>query len=142
VTVVTFVTVSRRVRPPTVLKNMQMSVIEALLKPAGGWHALCFFPDQSRKAMEQSEEKPQMTANWILRFAVTLLRYPAPTFCERWGCWTPENKRRGAVGKWIWHQAARKTAGGSYWHAWRGVGAFIGEKTAGGPSAAWRTARP
>jgi len=121
---------------------MQMSVIAALLKPAGGWHALCFFPDQSRKAMEQSEEKPQMTANWILRFAVTLLRYPAPTFCERWGCWTPENKRRGAVGKWIWHQAARKTAGGSYWHAWRGVGAFIGEKTAGGPSAAWRTARP
>jgi hypothetical protein len=53
-----------------------------------------------------------MRVTWILRFAVAVLKYPAPDFCARWGSWTPENKRRGIHGRWIWRQDVSGFAAG------------------------------
>ena len=61
---------------------------------------------------ESQKEMLPMKAAWILRFAVAFLKYPAPDFCARWGFWTPENKRTGVHGKWIWKQDMSEVGAG------------------------------
>src|SRR5437870_1462905 len=43
-----------------------------------------------------------MKIGLIFRLLVTILRYPAPTFCEHWGYWVQPDRLRKAEARWLW----------------------------------------
>src|SRR5262249_46723637 len=48
-----------------------------------------------------------MKINLVFRLFITVLRYPAPTFCEHWGHWSEADKLKKTEAKWL---LARKPA--------------------------------
>lgn len=47
-----------------------------------------------------------MKINLIFRLFITVLRYPAPTFCEHWGHWTQPDRFRKTEARWLWREDA------------------------------------
>jgi hypothetical protein len=49
-----------------------------------------------------------MKIGLIFRLLITILRYPAPTFCEHWGYWVQPDHLTKAEAKWLWRADARQ----------------------------------
>jgi hypothetical protein len=48
-----------------------------------------------------------MRISLIFRLFITVLRYPAPAFCEHWGYWTQPNRFTKTEAKWLWRADIR-----------------------------------